>query len=67
MVLTIIQEQTLINCFNNLNINKPVKMAAVKYLLSPFEGNINPGYPKGIKLYLQETKEIDKETDKIDI
>ena len=36
-------------------------------MLIPFEGNINPGYPTGIKLYLQSTKEIDKETDTLDI
>ena len=42
-------------------------MAALNYVLIPSEGNINPGYPTGIKLYLQATKEIDKETDKLDI
>ena len=42
-------------------------MAAVNYVLSPFEGNINTGDPMGIKLDLQVTKEIDKETDKLDI
>ena len=40
-------------------------MAAVNYMLSSFEGNINPGYPLGLKFYLQETNEIDKEADKI--
>ena len=30
------------------------------YVLSPFKGNINPGYPQGIKIYLQATKEIYK-------
>ena len=39
----------------------------VNYVLSPFEGNINPGYPQGLKLYLQETKDIDKESEKLDI
>ena len=39
----------------------------VNYVLSPIEGNINTGYPKGIKLYLQETKDIDNETYKLDI
>ena len=39
----------------------------VNYVISPFEDNINPGYPKGLKLYLQETKDIDKEADKLDI
>ena len=40
-------------------------MAVVNYLLSPFEGNINTEYPTGLKIYLQATKEIDKETEKI--
>ena len=35
--------------------------------ISPFEGNLNHGYPMGLKLYLQATKDIDKETDKLDI
>ena len=35
------------------------------YVLSPFRGNINPRDPQGIKLYLQATKEIDKESDKL--
>ena len=35
--------------------------------LIPFEGNINYGYPTGLKLYLQSTKDIYKETDKLDI
>ena len=39
----------------------------VNYVISPFEDNINPGDPKGLKLYLQETKDIDKEADKWDI
>ena len=42
-------------------------MAAANYVLRPFEGNINPRNPTGLKLYLQATKEIDKETDKLDI
>ena len=42
-------------------------MAYVNYLLSPFEGNINPVDPKGIKIYLQATEYINKETDKLDI
>ena len=67
MVLTSLQVQTPINRFNHLNINQPVQMAALNYVLIPSEGNINPGYPTGIKLYLQATKEIDKETDKLDI
>ena len=39
----------------------------VKYVIITFEGNINPGDLKGIKMYLQETKDIDKEADKLDI
>ena len=65
MVLEILQAQTLLNCFNHLGINKPVHKEAVNDLINPFEGNINPGYPTGIKLHLQATKEIDKETDKL--
>ena len=42
-------------------------MAAVNYVISPFEGNINFVNPTGIKLYLWETKEIEKETYKLDI
>ena len=65
MILIVLQAQTLISCFNHLNINQPVHMYAVNECFSPFEGNINPGYPTRLKLYLQATKEIDKETDKI--
>ena len=39
----------------------------VNYMLIPFKGNQNPGYSQDIKLYLQETKEIEKESDKLDI
>ena len=62
MVLTKIQAQVLINQFNNLNLNQPVQIVVpvVNYLISPFKGKINPGYPQGLKFYLQETKEIDK-------
>ena len=60
MVLRNLQAQTTINWFNHLKINQPVQMAAVNYVLSPFEGNINTGDPMGIKLDLQVTKEIDK-------
>ena len=42
-------------------------MTALNHVFIPFEGNVNPGDTMGIKLYLQETKEIDKETDKLDI
>ena len=36
----------------------------VKYVLSPFEGDIKPGYPQGLTFYLQATNEIDKESKK---
>ena len=39
----------------------------VNCVLSQFEGNRNTGYLQGIKLYLQATKEIDTEADKLDI
>ena len=63
------QAQILINKFNNLSINQQSHMEDpfVNYVLSPFEGKINPGYPHGLKLYLKSTKEIDKESDKLDI
>ena len=38
---------------------------SINYVLSLFEGNINPGDPMGIKLYLQTTNQIDKEYDKL--
>ena len=65
MLLTIREAQLLINKFNNININQQVQMAdPINYMLRTFEGNINTGYPTGIKLYLQATKEIYKESDK---
>ena len=42
-------------------------MGSVNDVISPFEGNINPGDPMGLKRFLQATKEIYKETDKLDI
>ena len=42
-------------------------MEDVNYVLNPFGVNINTGYLQGIKLYLQATKYIDKEIDKLDI
>ena len=67
MVLKSLQAQTLINWFNYMDINQPVQMVAVNYVLSLFEGNKNPRYSMGIKLYLQASKCIYKETDKLDI
>ena len=66
MVLIILQAQRLIHSFNHININQPVHMTAANNVLIPLEGNINPWNPTGIKLYYQETKNIDKETDKLD-
>ena len=42
-------------------------MVVVNYVLSSFKENINPGDPTGIKIYLQATKERDKETNKLDL
>ena len=67
MVLTILQAQRLINWFKYLNTNQTIQTADVHYVISLFEGNTNPRGPKGIKLYFQTNKEIDKETDKLDI
>ena len=57
MAMTRSQTQILINLFSSIYINQQVQMAApvVNFVLSTFEGNINLGYPQGIKLYLQET------------
>ena len=69
MVCTRRQADILINKFNNININQQVQMYAtvLNYVIIPFEGNINPGDPQGLRLYLQSTKEVDKEYDKLDI
>ena len=63
------QEQILINKFNNLSTNQQAPMEApfMNYVLIPSEGKINPGYPQGLKIYSQSTKEIDKESNKLDI
>ena len=42
-------------------------MAAVSCVLSRFEINKTPGDTTDLKLYIKATKEIDKETYKIDI
>ena len=60
MVLTSLQVQTLINCSRHLNIDQLVQMVDLNYVLIPFEGNKNPGYTTGLKLYLQRTNNIDK-------
>ena len=41
--------------------------APMNYVLSPFEDNINPRDPRGITIYLQETKDINKEASILDI
>ena len=67
IVLTRIKAQLLVNQFNDLNIiHQLVQMAAVNYVLRPFEGNINPRDSIVIKLYLRATKEIHKENYKLD-
>ena len=62
MILTIRQTQLLIEQLLKLNVNQQVQniVTAVNYALRPFGGNINTGYPQGIKLYLQATKDIEK-------
>ena len=41
--------------------------ASVNYVIGPFEGNINARDIWGLTIYLQETKEIYKESNKINI
>ena len=41
--------------------------APMNYVLSPFEDNINPRDPRGITIYLQATKDINKEASILDI
>ena len=72
MVLTRSQVLTIMVPFNNKSIqeNKPVQIMAspqVNYLLIPSEGNINPREPQVIKIYLQAAREIEKETESLDI
>ena len=52
---------------NNLNINTQVRIMAdpVNYVLSPFEGNTNTGYPQGLNIYLQSINDIYKESNKL--
>ena len=63
--------QALVEPFNNLNFTPQVKVqdnkkvhimeaSQVNWVLFPFEWNINPVEPQGIKIYLQTTGEIDK-------
>ena len=39
----------------------------MNYVFSPFEGKLNTGDPQVIKFYRQAKKEIDKESNKLDI
>ena len=39
----------------------------VNYVLSPFEVNMNHGDLQGVKLYPKAKKEMDKESDKLDV
>ena len=63
------EKKLLIAHLNNLNTNTQVQImaTAVKYVLIPFEVNINLGDLQGIKLYLWSTKNIEKEAAKLDI
>ena len=69
MVVTGSQSHILMNQLSNISNNQQIQMAApvVNYVLSPFEGEINPENPQGLILYLQEKNKIDKEADKLDI
>ena len=49
-----------------MDTNQLFHMVDISYVLCPFEGNINSRYPTGIKIYIQLTKEIEK-NDKLDI
>ena len=40
-------------------------MASVNYVLDPYGGKINPRDAQGIKFYLQATRDIEKESDKL--
>ena len=39
----------------------------MNYFIGTFEVNINPGYPQGFTIYLQEKNKKDKEAEKLDI
>ena len=57
MVLSRIQVQILIAQLKNISLNQPVHMEdPVNCVIGPFEGNINPVYPQGFKLYLKVTQ-----------
>ena len=42
-------------------------MATVNHVLRPFKGNTNFTDSQGLKHYLQETRETEKEADNLDI
>ena len=41
--------------------------SVVNYVISPFDGNIHTGDPQGIKLYLQVKKDMETESNQLDI
>ena len=49
MALTGLKSHRLINNLSNININQPVQITAVKYLIIPFEGNMNHEDLQGLK------------------
>ena len=67
--LTRRQAQSIISQLKNLHVDPQVQtmLDQFKYMLIPFEENTNPRYPQGLSIYLQETKDIEKEADKLDI
>ena len=68
MLLARIKQQILITQFRKLNVNKQIhNMLAVNYVLIPFRGKINTGDPQGLNIYLKLTRELKKETEKLNI
>ena len=60
MVFTRSQKRNIVAQFEDLRVNQQEHNMEnpMNYLLIPFEGNINNGYPQGINIYLQETSDI---------
>ena len=68
MVLKRIQEKLPINQLINISTNQQVQMdAPINYVISPFKWKINTINTTGLKLYPQATKEIGKESEKLDV
>ena len=69
MVLKIIQAQLNILKFNNLSVSQHVHnmVDSVNFLLSPFEGGINPRDIQGINIYIHSTEDIENEAKTLDI